>query len=161
VAELPEAAETDAAIDEPEPRVDRPSGIEGIALAYARVSRSVRLSICLQSKLVKDLETLHRTQQYRAGWKERQVEGARKEAVARVALSLAYAEKPDQERADSFYKAAQGWLRTDRYADAAERPMSEVVAQICKDMGLTPNWTFLARTPGPAPRSPRAGPASR
>src|SRR6185437_12448110 len=105
--ELPEvdAEESGAAIDETPPRLDAPperrAGIEGIALAYARVSRSVRLSIALQSRLVKDLEAMDQAADNRDRWKGRQgdiaaglAKAKRKDDVARTVLAIAWNEKP-------------------------------------------------------------------
>ena len=118
------------------------------ALAYARVSRAVRLTLMLQAKLIdamKAAETADaaaRTQPDRFS-----PEYQRKARVERIVERLAEAEHPDAEDqvTDLLAEAAERLDDEDLYGDLLDRPMSELVARICQDLGLAPDWAGLAQ----------------
>jgi hypothetical protein len=128
-------------------------------MAYARAARAVRYSIVLQSKLTADLETL-----------ETDAAEAREEAE-----ELALLQTPDSVRRAAVEHIIESVVRADRepgegsaalndriehltaetadrleieelYGDILARPISEVVAELCRDLGLHPDWPVLAET---------------
>jgi hypothetical protein len=122
-----------------------------LALAYSRVSRAVRLTLMLQSKLIEDLKAADK-----AG-AEVDAEAAKDEArsdpayqkkvrVEAIVERVIRAERPDDaETLDTLMTDACERLDDeDVYGDLMERPVSELVARICKDLGLTPDWAELA-----------------
>lgn len=144
-----EAAEADAAEAAP---VAAPEASGDVALAYARVSRAVRLTVALQGRVVKDLQALDEDaarrrirEQADAGRERQQAEAARKERVERIVERLIRAEAADEAEgdrlADEAYERLEG---DDIYGQLSARPVSEIIALICQDLGLEPDWTQLA-----------------
>jgi hypothetical protein len=135
---------------------DQPEVFQGdLALAYSRVSRAVRLTLMLQAKLIEDLRAADM-----AGAEERaaaEAEAAkdlerrdpayqRKARVEAIVERLIEAEHPDEEETvdDVLREAAERLDDEDLYGDLLERPVSELVARLCKDLGLEPDWAELA-----------------
>jgi hypothetical protein len=124
------------------------------ASAFARVSRAVRQTIALQSKLisdrqafeagvVKDLAQAAKDREIRRIWdKPRQIERAE-----RMVWRIAAEENPDDlETAERLATEAAEQLKDeDLYGDILTRPFSEIVAEICLDLGLEPDWNSLSR----------------
>jgi hypothetical protein len=55
------------------------------------------------------------------------------------------AEVCDQAEVDRL--AEESWERLDQddiYGDLAAKPVSEIIAMVCKDLGLAPDWATLA-----------------
>lgn len=123
-----------------------------VALAYARASRAVRLTVALQAKLIKDLQALdeaaarqRRGEQAEAERARLSRETARKERVERIVERVIRAELGDADEADRLAEAA--WERLDHddiYGDLSARPVGEIIACVCRDLGLSPDWGRLA-----------------
>lgn len=114
------------------------------ALAYARVSRAVRLAILLQTEIAKAQAEASAEDD---GIDERLApDYVRKVRVERIVERLAEAEHPDDAHAvDGLVKdAAERLDDDDLYGDLLDRPLSELVARICRDIGLKPDWVQLA-----------------
>jgi hypothetical protein len=142
-----------------------------VALAYARVSRAVRLALMMQSRLIDELKAAERA-------------GARAQANAQAnaqAAALAEAEiardaadpadapfTPGDQRRARLLRIVERVVETEHpddeetlqilmtdvcerlddetlYGDLLERPASELVARLCKDLGLDPDWAELAQ----------------
>jgi hypothetical protein len=117
-----------------------------LGLAFARVSRAVRLTVALQQKLVDGLEALE------AG-RPAGKDGARpdpdyilKARVERIVERTAEAEHDDDEWAvDRLVReTAERLDDIDLYGDLLDRPISEIVARIARDIGLPLDWSRLA-----------------
>jgi hypothetical protein len=108
------------------------------ALAYARAARAVRLTLALQSRLVAELAALDQ-----AHAKARAVEaGRRRDRIhARVEQAIE-AERADAEGDEIEHLSAAAWERLTETDDAEllDLPMDEVVALVCRDLGLSPAW---------------------
>ncbi|MGZ3398694.1 MAG: hypothetical protein ACXWKX_05705 [Caulobacteraceae bacterium] len=126
-----------------------------VALAYSRVSRAVRLTLMLQSRLIKDRKADEQAEAKALA--EVRAEQAKQEAVrdpvyqrkVRVETILervALARHPgDAARADRLVREGGERLDDeDLYGDLMERPLSELVARLCRDLGLDPDWSELA-----------------
>jgi hypothetical protein len=135
---------------DPEPSA---ADLDVAALAYARVSRAVRLTLMLQSKVAEATQIAIADAQAAAGKPERPPPApphpfdVRKARVERVVERLAQAEHPDDvDRVlDLAYEASERLDDEDVYGDLLDRPMSEIVARLCKDLGLSPDWSELAQ----------------
>lgn len=138
---------------EPPPAAEPGRVVQGdVALAYARASRAVRLTVALQAKLIKDLQALdevdarlRRGAQAEAERARQAVETARKERVERIVERVIRAELADEDEADRLAEAA--WERLDHddiYGDLTARPVGEIIARVCRDLGLSPDWAALA-----------------
>jgi len=121
------------------------------ALAYARVSRAVRLTLMLQARLIEDLKAADKAGAEAGA--EAAAETARLEPAYRkkvrveaIVERLIEAEHPDDEETLDTLMADAGERLDDEdlYGDLLERPVSEIVARLCKDLGLAPDWAELA-----------------
>ena len=107
-------------------------------LTYTRAARAVRMTIALQARLLKELPALDRAD---AAVRREQTH-ARKLQIHRLVKQVIEAEPEDE------IEALSGglWERlhdADEYGDLIRRPVGEVVASICKDLGLSPDWGGL------------------
>jgi hypothetical protein len=114
--------------------------VEGdVAMAYARVARAVRQTIMLQSRLI---EALRDQEAARANRK-----AAAKASAARIVRGAIEDDRgADEERAERLRGEAVERLRDEDFADLTARPFAEVVADICRDLGLSPDGLALAET---------------
>jgi hypothetical protein len=137
------------------------AGAADPALAYARAARAVRLTIALQSRLMAELAALDGAEA-----KARAVTAARRRdrihARVEQAIEADRRDAPDAEH-DVETLSSSVWerLTEEDDADLLDRPMEEVVAQICRDLGLSPAWAALAPQPSasaPAPTQPDVRP---
>ena len=116
-----------------------PVVVEGdIGMAYARVARAVRQAILLQSTLI---EGLRDREQAAAGRTS-----ARRASAARIIRDVIDDERAnDCERAEQLRTEAAERLEHEDFADLDVRPFGAVVMEICRDLGLSPDWLALAR----------------
>jgi hypothetical protein len=120
-----------------------PAALQHIAMAYSRVSRAVRLTLLLQSKLAKDLEEAadaeaEDAELFEPGYRH-------KFRVERVVERLIKAEHDDEDKIDRLaIEAGERLDDEDLYGDVLDKPIGELVALICKDLGLHPDWSRLA-----------------
>jgi hypothetical protein len=134
-----------------EPAPEQPAKTKGdpdvLARAFARLTRGVRLTIALHTKLEED----HRRQSEEgAAERERRAAEAREK---RRAYQLARARRAVEATLDA--KAGKNWQERDRleeelrerlldfddYALCGQRSVGEIIARICRDLGVTPDWT--------------------
>ncbi len=128
------------------------------ALAFSRVSRAVRMAGLLQSKLIKDMdEARSRGLEFAAKAREAadaEAEDARlfepayrhKFRVERIVERLIEAEHDDEDEVDRLaIETGERLDDEDLYGDVLNRPIGELVALICKDLGLNPDWSSLAQ----------------
>jgi hypothetical protein len=143
-------------------------------LVYSRIARAVRLTIALQSKLLKDLAAFDEAGagQSPAADGEATAEhdraALRTDRIGRIAQRVVEAEIADKYAAERLSNTM--WERLDDediYGEVLERPIGEIVALICKDLGLSPDWRrwaheawALAEAQTGAPGSPFAGHAA-
>ena len=126
--------------------------LNALAMAHARVARAVRMTIMLQSKLIGELQTseegaARKAARAAAARQERgdpaYVHKARVEGVVERVAKAACGEDEDEiERL--MTEAAERLDDDDIYGEVLSRPMGELVALICRDLGLEPDWPRLA-----------------
>jgi hypothetical protein len=142
---------------------------------FARVSRAVRMTFALQSRLIAEFKDGSRCATAAAAgdgpvdvfWRDDIVEHdeVQKRQVRGIVERLAEGASLDAEAVERLACEAGERLEDDRfYRDLTERPLGEIVALICKDLGLEPDWSLLADTywaraeiKRPRPGSPYAG----
>jgi hypothetical protein len=133
-----------------------------IAMAYARAARAVRYSIVLQSKLTEELgavetEAAAAREEAEELARLRSPLAVRRDAVEHIVESVVRAEYEAQEGAfdaepredvvDRLLIEADDRLEHEElYGDILARPISEVVAELCRDLGLHPDWPALAQS---------------
>jgi hypothetical protein len=127
------------------------------AMAFSRVARAVRQTSMLQAKLIKDAdEALARAAAARSP------EDVEDEAAEEAMRSdPAYRQKfrverivervaktacgDDEDRIDRLViEAGERLDDEDLYGDILEHPVGELVALLCRDLGLDPDWSRLA-----------------
>lgn len=106
--------------------------LNAAAIAFARVARAVRQSVMLQSRL----------QQERTAAAARA--GELKARVARIVRRAIEDEHGETEQVERLAAEAAERLEQERYGDVFTRPLGEIVADICRDLGLAPDWRGLA-----------------
>jgi hypothetical protein len=138
-----------------------PQVVEGdVALAYSRFSRAVRQGILLKSHLFDGPQEKAEPAKPKAKAKAEQDDNEiyvtwlepdkskreyRKERVAHIVERLARSDGEPEETVERLYnEAAERLERVEDYGDLAARPISEVVAEICRDLGLKPDWAVLS-----------------
>jgi hypothetical protein len=135
-------------------------------LVFARVARAVRMTIALQSRLMKDLAALDRADEV----SERARTTKRRTRLAQLIEDAARAKLDAQREAGSRFWADEDAIEDEietltseayeRLIDAEDgdlwgRPFDAVVAAVCKDLGLSPDWTArIAASVQPPPTSP-------
>jgi hypothetical protein len=125
-----------------------PQVVEGdVALAYDRVARAVRMAVMLQHRLIEDFRLSCETAAKAvAGGDGAGSARARKDAVARIVKRVA----EGQGGLDGFQvgwaarQARERLEHDDIYGQVMSQPVSDLVADICRDLGLTPDWARLA-----------------
>jgi hypothetical protein len=135
-------------------------------LVFARVARAVRMTIALQSRLMKDLAALDRADAVA----ERARTTKRRTRLAQLIEDAARAKLDAQRESGSRFWADEDAIEDEietltseayeRLIDAEDgdlwgRPFNEVVAGVCKDLGLPPDWTArIAASVQPPPDLP-------
>jgi hypothetical protein len=122
-------------------------------MAFARVARATRLTLMLQARLIRDLEAWDRECVYQAArgaadeglWRDEHAL-ARKGLVERLVGRIATQGGEAEEQVERLCEeAAERLDHDDLYGDVLARPVSELVAMICQDLGLAPDWPQLAQ----------------
>jgi hypothetical protein len=115
--------------------------LDAAAMAYARVARAVRQSILLQSRLLADAQELEEKGRFARYCRRRD----RKESVERIVRRVAWDACGDDREAEAIAReVCEGLEHDDIYGDVATRPIGELVALICRDLGLEPDWAAFA-----------------
>lgn len=122
-----------------------PKVVDGdVGLAFSRVSRAVRLSILLQEELT------GRGSEGEAGEAAGRDEGRPQEDNRERAVRIVRRVARDHCQREGFEvsviakEAAERLNDDDIYGLVASRPVGELVALICRDFGLEPDWDALA-----------------
>jgi hypothetical protein len=113
---------------------DLPGEVESLTLAFTRAARAVRLTIALQSKLVAEA----RDPAPGALDEQRQ---ARRAQVNRIIRRVVGEGTRDVDICVYRWGQARERLEHDDiYGDLLSRPASEIVAAVCQDLGVAPDW---------------------
>jgi hypothetical protein len=122
-----------------------------IPMAYARVARAVRMTILLQSKLIGELQNVEiKAAQESLARSPRAIDRPRlereqKARIGRIVGRIVWADREDAAESDRQERLAVELLDQDElYGDILTRPVSEIIAHICRDLGLEPDWPQLA-----------------
>jgi hypothetical protein len=114
-----------------------------LALAYSRLARAVRQTLALKAKLVEDRWTLdHRQaadQAQRAATIKQARKAAQKNRVKRIVEGAIDAEADGSDRENLLIDLDLRLDDEDLFADYDERPFGEIVARICRDLGISPD----------------------
>ena len=123
------------------------------AVSFAKLSRAIRLTLDLEARADEALRALiagevtAREARREAGKRRAEKAGAAREqaAIDRVEkqVRVAIARESESEAAeDALYEALEERLSHDvAYILAGQRPLRQVVEQLCGELGLTPDWS--------------------
>jgi hypothetical protein len=116
-----------------------------VSLAYARVARAVRLTLALRSRLLQDLQAWDEVAERHLHGGRKNAARERKARIRRILDRVIDAEAADDAEGDRLAGEARERLEHDDiYGDVLARPVGELVAMICRDLGLSPDWISLA-----------------
>ena len=123
------------------------------ALMFSRISRAVRLTLALETKLIEDAQAgPARRETQAADRKAQAIRGyeadraravARKETVVEVVETVIDFDAPEND-IESLLERSEVLLDPDEDAKFADAPLSVWITAICKDLGLTPDWNLWA-----------------
>jgi hypothetical protein len=143
---------------------------EAAVTAFARVARAVRLTGLLQSRLLKDMDDAFARAQLYAPERESLARIAaiqddpahdHKARVERIVERQLKAQKRDQNEVERLMlEACERLDDDDIYRDVQTRPIGELVARICRDLGVEPDWSQLAQEAWAQEEMASASPAS-
>jgi hypothetical protein len=115
---------------------------ERACIDYARVSRAVRQTLMLQAELVRQADCAAEVATLKRGFRADE----RKQQIVRIIDRIAYPPSETPEQAERLIQEARERLDGDEiYGDVLSRPISEIIAAICQDLGLDPDWPDLAQ----------------
>jgi hypothetical protein len=129
-------------------RGEEPAGKTDPSLAFARASRAVRLTVALQSKLIDALAALEAGRVGPdAAVALRDPDYLLKARIERIVERTAEAEhQGDDDAVDRLVREAGDRLDDiDLYGDLLDRPVSEILCGICRDLDLPLDWARLAQ----------------
>ncbi len=135
--------------------------LKGLSMAYARVARAVRLSVMLQARLLQEAQDGGQpgkaagadddgVTEIRYSWIEPEADLAaltleRKAHLRGIVGGIALAEREDGDAVERLVREAVERLDPlDGDSGLLLRPVSELVAHICAELGLDPDWPRLA-----------------
>ena len=107
-----------------------------LSLRFHRISRSIRMSLALDAKLVSG---------FQSEMKERKaVQLTERKALAKEAVSRQVdRDTPDRE----LHRERSDRIEREDLEDFAGKPVSEIIAIICADLGITPDWQAWSLEP--------------
>jgi hypothetical protein len=107
---------------------------------FARIARAVRQTVALEAKLYRDRQADHdKARAERAA--ETRLRGIRRKAKVIEIVERVVEGESDAER---LLDDLDERLQDEDDADFADRPLGELVARICRDLGVTPDWSLWA-----------------
>jgi hypothetical protein len=140
-------ARTERAADERAPARPSPFGGGDLGLVYSRIARAVRQTLALESRLADGIEKA-RTEQARSqvaavrtAFDERQheVRDYVAEAIEAEAAERGTPERDVERLLDDLDERLEDGDYDEALADA---PIGDLVARICADLGVTPDWSL-------------------
>ena len=138
---------------------------------FAKISRALRLTLDLEARFDEALRALQageavalKTRRESRARRDAEAEQGRRQArrekvVAQVSIAIAReseSESADEERLEALEERLD---EDEAYGELTDRPLREVVGQLCADIGLTVDWTGWHENGWAEP--PISGPGAR
>ena len=107
-----------------------------LSLRFHRISRSIRMSLALDAKLA-------------AGFQDRAKERKVAQLTERKALAKeAVSRQVDRDTPDrDLHQERSDRIEREDLEDFSDKPVSEIIAIICADLGITPDWQAWSLEP--------------
>jgi hypothetical protein len=115
--------------------------LNAAAAAYDRVARSVRLCRLLQDRLTENRRKRDEAERFVQFRRRQDHAGRVKRIVGRMAREAG--EAPEA-IASLVLEASERLDTDDVYGEVATRPVGELVALVCRDLGVEPDWSLWA-----------------
>jgi len=146
--------EGSCAAEAPAP-ADRPTQFHhDLALAFDRAARAVRMTIGLYDRMTAGPKAHAQAEEESAPLTlEDLLEGrwareAVRDKVGDIVERIARADNPDEKAVARLGREGRDRLRDyESYPNFENAPISEILDQICRDLGLTPDWSVLHYEP--------------
>ncbi len=114
-----------------------------LALTFSRIARAVRQTVALEAKLAEEAQA-GRSERPALSVSDRWRSARRKRQVREIVGEIIEAESDGDFEADRLLSERDERLDDgDEEADFADRPIGELVARICRDLGITPDWSLF------------------
>ena len=130
----------ETAAAEPDPASAR--ACADLAQAFDRASRAVRMSLALRERLLKD-GAFGKAAARTAAPEARAQRAERVQRIVGRVVKAGYKEGPLRDILER--QARERLFDPDITGELLDRPIGELVARICADLGLSPDWLALAR----------------
>jgi hypothetical protein len=125
------------------------------SMAFSRAARAVRMTALLQSRLIQEMDDARRRAAFQTTDEREAAEEAErrrdpayhhKARVEAIVGRVARAQFGDGDDLDRIAaETAERLDDDDIYGDVLTRPVGELVALICRDLGLEPDWARLGQ----------------
>ena len=114
-----------------------------LALTFSRIARAVRQTVALEARLAEDRRKDH-AERATLGVSDRWRSARRKRQVRQIVGEIIETETATDFEADRLFEERDERLEDgDEEADFADRPIGELVARICRDLDITPDWSLF------------------
>jgi hypothetical protein len=115
-------------------------------LSFSRLSRAVRLTLALEKRLFEETKAAAGPAPADADRFKLRISRKDKVAYAVEGLLMNCEQEYDEDEIERLLEDADERLSDmETEEDFADAPISAIVARICADLGLTPDWTMWAR----------------
>jgi hypothetical protein len=127
--------------------------VDAGAKAFSRIARAVRMTGLLQARLIEDMDRAERraacdrqSEARRAQDEAEEQAESHKGRVEAIVARMARGQGHDEDQIERLIgEAAERLDDEDLYGEVLARPVGELVALICRDLGLEPDWDQLGQ----------------
>ncbi|HEV7385973.1 MAG TPA: hypothetical protein VGN89_13920, partial [Phenylobacterium sp.] len=109
-----------------------------LGLVFSRIARAVRQTVALEARLAEDRQA--KTSAQIAG--QTRARAARRQREVRAVVEQAIEADADESDVENLLLDLEERLVDYDESDFSDRPIGELVARICRDLGVTPDWSL-------------------
>jgi len=117
----------------------------GAAAAYAKLAQSLRLTLLLQERVSKAIASaaepaLAQPKNWPADARQRRAEAKQVLVLDEIEAAADERHGRGHEAVDRLRLDAEELLYSGEYDDLPDRPVGEIIARLCRELGLDPDW---------------------